>query len=339
MRFKALTLSIILSVASVSVANAQTPTDADTAEARARFTEGVKAFEAKKYEQARVAFTQAYALKPLPDILRNLGTVEIRSGHLRDGARHLAEFLRSGPVLSVVERRDIEKELTKAQSKLGRILIVGGSAETQLSVDGEPVGAWVSAEPLYVEPGEHAVLATRAGYADQRHTAKAAAGEQVAVSVELQPLKSEPAPVTPLPPLQDPPERDAGATMPQAQSEQSIVPIIVGGSVAALGLAGGIGFRLAASSKQDHADRLAHANNSECYQSQGGDCAELKDANKAVDRNRNLSTASFALAATGGVLTLGYYLFWPKDSATSRGVRPTAVASPHGASLWLNGNF
>ena len=55
--------------------------------ARRRFQEGVKFFDQKKFEEARAAFLQAYALKHHPAVLLNLAQSEIRSGHPLEAAR------------------------------------------------------------------------------------------------------------------------------------------------------------------------------------------------------------------------------------------------------------
>ena len=55
------------------------PADAVTEVARQRYREGVKAYEAGRYEDARSAFLQAYALKRVPAVLLNLGQSELRT--------------------------------------------------------------------------------------------------------------------------------------------------------------------------------------------------------------------------------------------------------------------
>src|SRR5690348_30854 len=52
---------------------AAAPADPITEVARQRYQEGVKAFDAGKFEDARAAFLQAYALKRHPAVLLNVG--------------------------------------------------------------------------------------------------------------------------------------------------------------------------------------------------------------------------------------------------------------------------
>jgi hypothetical protein len=92
----ALALLAILPVAE-PLAHAQgapPPADSVTVIARQRYNDGVAAFDAGRFEDARAAFLQAYALKHHPAVLLNLGQSEMRSGHYDDGGNHLQQFLR-----------------------------------------------------------------------------------------------------------------------------------------------------------------------------------------------------------------------------------------------------
>src|ERR1700733_14564367 len=60
-------------------ADAPTQDDAATRDAKARFEEGLKRYEAQDFEGARVAFQQAYSVLPAVDILYNLALSELRS--------------------------------------------------------------------------------------------------------------------------------------------------------------------------------------------------------------------------------------------------------------------
>ena len=94
--------------------------DTVTEMARQRFQEGVKFFDQKKYEEARAAFLQAYALKHHPAVLLNLAQSELRSSHPTDAAKHFSAFLRESSTASSVERGEAERGLTEARTKLGR---------------------------------------------------------------------------------------------------------------------------------------------------------------------------------------------------------------------------
>src|SRR5262245_44992949 len=106
MRTRACLATLLLAAAGLVVAapsaRAQDK-DAGTEMARRRFQEGVKFFDQKRYEEARAAFLQAYALKHHPAVLLNLAQSEIRSGHPLEAARHFSAYLRESPNASGTE--------------------------------------------------------------------------------------------------------------------------------------------------------------------------------------------------------------------------------------------
>src|SRR6476646_8417038 len=109
--------------------------DAVTEMARRRFQEGVKFFDEKRYEEARAAFLQAYALKRHPAVLLNLAQSEIRSGHPLDASKHFSTFMREGTQATASQRTEAEKGLAQARTKLGRIAISVTASGADVLVD------------------------------------------------------------------------------------------------------------------------------------------------------------------------------------------------------------
>src|SRR5690349_3781926 len=93
MKVRALLLCV-LALASAP-ARAADKNDALTAEARARFNEGVALYDRGKYEAARAAFVQAYALKKHPDVLLNLAWSSLKAGHPDEAQQYFDEYLRT----------------------------------------------------------------------------------------------------------------------------------------------------------------------------------------------------------------------------------------------------
>ncbi len=139
------------------------PSDPVTEVARQRYQEGVKAFDSGRFEDARAAFLQAYALKRHPAVLLNLGLSEIRSGHPEDGGNHLQQFLRENPSASPDQKTSAEKGVADAKKKSGYVVIGVDVNGAELSIDGAAVGKSPLLDPVFVKPGKHTVVATHQG--------------------------------------------------------------------------------------------------------------------------------------------------------------------------------
>lgn len=138
------------------------PGDAVTEVARQRYQEGVKAFDAGKFEDARAAFLQAYALKRVPAVLLNLGLSEVKAGHPEDGANHLQLFLRQAAA-TPDQRATAGRAVTEAKKKAGFVIVAVDANGADVSVDGTAVGKSPLLDPVFVKPGKHTFLATYQG--------------------------------------------------------------------------------------------------------------------------------------------------------------------------------
>jgi hypothetical protein len=259
------------------VAQAQ-PQDADTVEARKRFTEGVKLFDEKKYDPARTAFLQAYALKKHPDVLLNLAQTELLSGHALDAAVHFREFLKDPATASHPKRGDAEKGLADARTRIGRVQVTVDVADADVLLDGKKVGTSPLAEAIDVAPGPHVVEVRKAGKTTNQGVV-ANEGKIVIANLVLEgntPAVVPPATgkVEPPPPPPSassaparPPKKEEDEPGPRVSTSGKREPFVhwathspiafTGAGVAVLGLGLGVGFLLASSSAQSNADSLA----------------------------------------------------------------------------------
>jgi len=131
---------------------------------------------------------------------------------------------------------------------------------------------------------------------------------------------------------------------PTEQAHRSIVPVIIGGAVFAIGVGAGIGFRLASNSKYDDAKALVAKNGAYgCYGVSSTDCATQKTAWQSKDRDRNLSTAGFIVAGAA-LLAVPIYWYWPRSNGSSRftsasTIRLRGSIGSQESSVWLSGEF
>lgn len=83
-------------------ASAATAQDRD---ARARFLEGVQAYDAGNYGAARDAFQRAYEIRPNPGVLVNLAWACVQSGHADEAERHFTDVLASSDATTTERER------------------------------------------------------------------------------------------------------------------------------------------------------------------------------------------------------------------------------------------
>ena len=196
--------------------------DAVTEVARQRYQEGVKAFDAGRFEDARAAFLQAYALKRHPAVLLNLGLSEVKSGHAEDGGNHLQAFLRD-PSASPDQRASAEKAISDAKKKAGIVIVIVDANGADVSVDGTAVGRSPLLDPVFVKPGKHTLLAT---YQGRSATAAVDARTGMAAAANLQlGVPGAPAAVPVPAPTPAPMPAPSGASpQPQPTPQPAYVP-------------------------------------------------------------------------------------------------------------------
>lgn len=204
-------LTAILSIlATGSPALAQS--DDSVEMARQHFREGVDFYDQREYDKARLAFLQAYALKPHPSVLLNLAQSELRSGHVADAANHFAQYLRESTDPNAPERQEAELGFAAASSKAGAVVVEVDADNAEVLVDGEKRATSPVPGPIYVMPGEHRIEA-RLGSDAQSQTVRARPGQQETVLLTLRAVSAPGAAGPPMAaPGEEVPMDDAPAT-------------------------------------------------------------------------------------------------------------------------------
>lgn len=134
---------------------------ASVAMARDRFAEGVEFFDAGRFEEARAAFLQAYALKPHPALLLNIGQSELRAGRYADAASRFSEYLATTPADASPERLSAERGLAESRRHVAELRPTVNVAGAELFVDERRLGHTPLTTPIFVTPGRHRVRAER----------------------------------------------------------------------------------------------------------------------------------------------------------------------------------
>ncbi|WP_437339081.1 hypothetical protein [Sorangium sp. So ce394] len=191
--------------------------DPVTEVARQRYEDGVKAYDAGRFEDARTAFLQVYALKRHPAVLLNLGQSELRSNHLEDAGKHLQQFLREHTTATPDQRAAAEKALADVKRRTGFIIVTADANGADISVDGVLVGKAPLLDPVFVPPGKHTLFAT---YQDRSATVQVDAKVGTATPATLTlgttgaPAAAAPTPAPGALPTTPAPGAPAGATPP-----------------------------------------------------------------------------------------------------------------------------
>lgn len=192
-------IAVVLALAHASTpwraARAAEPSAVDLAardRSRAAFVRGVEHAKKGRWSEARVSFTEAYALYPHASILLNLGIAELRAGDPVAAERDLVRFFsedRDAPPDDLASAREA---LSEARAKIGSILVEARPAFARVFVDGKPVEVVRSSDAdgasalVRVVPGRHVVRVEADGYPADERSVEAQASSQIRVVVALE---------------------------------------------------------------------------------------------------------------------------------------------------------
>ncbi|MEZ4224655.1 MAG: PEGA domain-containing protein [Polyangiaceae bacterium] len=338
-------MALALVVGNVPIASAQpnSKTDLD-AQAKGLFQSGREAVLKKDWRSARDQLREAFRLRQTFDIAALLGQTEYELKEYRDAAEHIDYSLRHFPPKEDDEpKQRLQAWLKESKSRVVEVDIRVTPEGARVRVGDRGVGVAPLAAPVFVEPGSHEIVAELAGHGTVREAITVSAGESVSRTLVLSPVADSP-PATNG-------HADNGKAKHNGAGERSMVPAIIGGSAAMVGLGVGIGFTLLSQSAADDADVIAaRVGPSGCTAGTASatDCARLKDKNETADRDSRWAVAGFSLFAVGSVVTATYML-WPSDDSDDKKARaprpsetslvPSMAIDTHGLAVSLKGSF
>lgn len=302
--------------------------------ARERFQDGVKAYDAGKYEEARQAFNQAYKLSQSPAVLLNLGLAEVKLKAYVDGGNHLTRFLREQKDIAPDQRTTAQANIEECKKNAAQVAIGVDAAGADVTIDGTSVGKSPVSDAVFVEPGTRAIVATLGGRSASS-TVEAKKGQTVVATISIKPPDVGP---TPLPGPTPNPNPDGGPAplIPQPGPGPAPGPtpgpapsgredfgswvthkplFWVGAGLTGVGLGLGIGFSIAASGSKSDAELISTdlrskadaqgLSNSPCgpEDSDGaGDVAAFHDECNQLRDTLGIHSANVAVAAVGWVV-------------------------------------
>lgn len=343
--------------------------DPVTVQARARFKEGVDYYDKGQYENARLAFLQAYALKKHPAVLLNLAQSSARSGHALEASKYFQQYLREATTASEQQKKDAETGLAEVRQKLGRIEVIA-PAGTEITMDDkDKLGTAPFPDAFDVEPGTHTLKSST-----EQHAVVATAGQRV--QAKFGPIASSGAaapPVTPVPTPapttteepKPPTDANAGATVtppPDADRNkpglfsppESMAPVYLGLVIGGVGLVGSIVFAAFKADAQSKADSVANeirsaaqqrglqptgictSTNPSVQKDFATACSTLKDNNNKVDTDATVANVSLVVMGVGFLTAAAWYLFAPKKDTSDKAPPPAASIQVQPYAGWGN---
>jgi hypothetical protein len=318
--------------------------------ARDLWYRGVDAFRAGNYEEARRAFAECYQLMPKSDVLRNLSISEIQSGHYVSAARHLKQLLSSAPGdLPSNVREEANSRLAQAEAQIGQLKISVDIAGAEISIDGTVIGRSPLEGSWYIEPGQHEIIVSKAGYPAESRQVFALAGVAIPIDVSLETLRREQAADAKAAELMGTSEGQSQAARETGIGTGSTVLLATTGTLAAASLAAGIYFTESANGHDSDAEGLSQRmpGTGACNPDTTDlpdDCRSFIQSRQDSVDDRNRAMVGFIGFGVASALTLGYALWLTLDSdesvpETAKGVEPFVSIGRGTASIHLHGRF
>jgi hypothetical protein len=269
------------------------------------------AMDAEDYERAAQLLTEAWNARRSYDVASVLGQVELELERYRDAAEHLDYALRDyAPGASRDVLKKIEDGFATASAKVSALRITVSASRADVLVDGKAIGVSPLPSSIFVDPGTHVVTALLGRSSSEKMQVTTTAGARYDINLELREGQVPPSSET----VPGAPARD-----PAQKHPKSIVPIIVGSAVSAVGLTLAIGFGTAAHGASTDVDdmrkRLGHSG---CSSSQTlpSDCSRLADTYDRQQRDARIATVGTIVTVVGGIATIAYIALWPNSQPT-----------------------
>lgn len=329
-----------LTLCLATTAHAQS--DEQRAAARALATDGAKAFNEGRWQDAVELFTRAESLVHAPPHLLFLARAHERLGRLvRAREAYLKIVKETLPASAPQAFRDAqasaEQELRTIEPRIASLTIsvegAADAADLAVMVDGAPMPAALIGVPRPIDPGEHRIEAVAAGFRGQPAAVKLLDGERKAVVLRLdKDPNAAAAPATPVPVTTLPVSPAAGVESTPSTSDTGSdsgqglrIGSYVAFGVGALGLGVGTYFLLDSRAKRSDAD----ATEEEC-KARGPCLASDPLAEKVATLDDDargaltLSIVGFAVGGVGIATGTALLLMSPSSEAQAKGfsIRP-----------------
>lgn len=157
-------------------------------EAKSLFQEGIAAFHAGDYPAALESFESSYSIRPMPKVLFNIAMCQKAMYRYTDALDTFNNFIETAklPRRSPMYR-EVLSERSELLSKVGHITVISTPLDSQVLIDGTPIGNTPLTSGQPVDPGEHHVTVEKTGYRPFRRQVSIAGGTTLEIQAKLQP--------------------------------------------------------------------------------------------------------------------------------------------------------
>lgn len=198
-RSLALALALAIAVPAQPVfAGDVAPTEAQKAEARARYERGLKLYDQGAYDAALVEMRRAYELSPSFKILYNLGLIHKQ---LNDHAAALEAFRQylaeGGKKIDGKRHAEVEKAIKELEPLVATVTVQVDVDGAEITVDDAVVGTSPLKEPILLNAGKRRISAKLTGKPAATRVITVAGSDTVTVKLELADPKAPVATATP----------------------------------------------------------------------------------------------------------------------------------------------
>jgi len=172
-------------------ASAAAAATANVEKARQHFQRGIDSYRDGDLATALIEFKRAYSTAPNFRLLYNLGQV---SADLRDypaAERYLGQYLEeSRNSLDEARKQAVQDELAKVRARIAYVHLTSNVEGAEVLVDDVLVGRTPLQAPVHVSTGRRRITGRAPGHAPVTQIVDAAGGEDVPVTLHLQPIPS-----------------------------------------------------------------------------------------------------------------------------------------------------
>jgi hypothetical protein len=311
-----------------------------TAEAKARFREGLEFYKAHKNMEARAKYLQALALSQSAGIYLNLAIVEYDLLMYPDALRHAKAYVLH-PKAEPGKVEKLKKEMIPELEAKTAHLSVEGQAGQAVFVDGEKIGVAPINDQVHVAPGEHTVAC---GTITKTVVVKAGDTAQVIVVVrEVSPPPSASASVAPPPSASAAPRPVPSASASAKPPEVPVGPPKEGGgggkwigpaAFGAVGVGGlVVGIVFAGNANGAHDDQLAiskAAGGHACTVHGSATCTAYLSKGSDADSAATVSVVAYGVGGLGlaGALVWTCYNLMSGGKGDDKGTPSRAQVKP-----------